>query len=208
MRSVNRCPAAAGWQERIVQKTASAGVFGAVGGALLSVSQQAPLLRFSATTAASCTFCMACFSVLVEGVRLLRCQDSPANSILAGGLTGYGLTAVHRGAARAGPASVWWAAAGGLAHVASDSAMAHGGFQGLLTRHLLLDPPEGVPQEVVESEPWDWLAWVPFLRKMSDDDWEAYQQKQQGAMSQRYSAVTDGNKQQQQQQEAVKDAPD
>lgn len=34
-------------------------------------------------------------AVLVEGVRLMRCQDSPANSILAGGLTGYGLTALH-----------------------------------------------------------------------------------------------------------------
>lgn len=54
------------------------------------------------------------------------------------------------GTAKAGPASVWWAAAGGLAHVASGTAAAHGGLQGLLTRNHLLDPPEGtLPLSVI-----------------------------------------------------------
>ena len=40
----------------------NAAALGALGGAWLSVAHQAPILRYSAATAASCTLCMACFS--------------------------------------------------------------------------------------------------------------------------------------------------
>lgn len=175
--------ASAGWPERSIQKLCLAGAAGASGGAILSVAQQAPLLRYSAATAASCTFVMACFTVLLEGTRALRNMDSPANSIIASGVTGYTFTALLRGRARAAPAAVWFAAGGGLAHASADLISAKGGMRSTLGALGLMEAPESDadfgPTAEPQEEDRDWSRWIPFVHKMSVQEWEDYKRRKQ-----------------------------
>lgn len=70
------------------------------------------------------------------------------------------------GHAKALPTSVWWAAAGGLAHMLSQSVSARGGVKGILSHYNLLDAPEGkagcLPLHGVAL--WAYAVWTEELR--------------------------------------------
>jgi len=98
---------------------APTGVGGTLAGAILAVLQQRQLLAHSLGTAASCIICVGGFAgvlhclyslpfsqivvnshcavtVCQETSRLLRCEDSPANSIVAGAASGALLLGLQR----------------------------------------------------------------------------------------------------------------
>ncbi|PRW56707.1 mitochondrial import inner membrane translocase subunit tim17 [Chlorella sorokiniana] len=138
-----RCKEAAGWDGRIASKLMVAGGVGAVVGSVLSVVQQQPLVRFTAASTASFLMLTGCFSVVQEGSRLVRCRDSPLNSVLGGAATGALLFASHGQPGARG--AVICAAIGGVAHLAAARVEAAGGLQQLLIAVDLLDPPPPPP---------------------------------------------------------------
>jgi hypothetical protein len=98
---------------------APTGVGGTLAGAVLAVLQQKQILAHSLGTAASCMICVGGFAgvlhhlnllpflkplltdtctmtVCQETSRLLRCEDSPANSIVAGAAAGALLLGLQR----------------------------------------------------------------------------------------------------------------
>jgi len=103
---------------------------GSLGGAVLSILQQAPMLPHAAATAVSCTVAVSLFSgatraalsvpvallspctsrprdgaapVLKEGVRALRCTDGAANSAVACAASSYLLVFLYSAPPGSGP---------------------------------------------------------------------------------------------------------
>ncbi|KAK9820430.1 hypothetical protein WJX72_010293 [[Myrmecia] bisecta] len=161
-----RCTASDGWSERFLTKTLAAAGLGAVAGSILAVLQRAPMLHHTVGTAASCAVCIGCFSALQETTRLLRCEDSAANSIIGGAGAAYLLTYTTRGRGPAINAGFWCGVAGGVAH------------------KLELDPSEqqhssqGAAGAYASSVLGKLSALMP-LRKMSNQEWEEYQERKQ-----------------------------
>lgn len=210
-----RCKEAAGWDDRIASKLMVAGGVGATVGSVLSVVQQQPLVRFTALSTASFLMLTGCFSVVQEASRLLRCRDSPLNSVLGGAATGALLFKSHGQPGARG--AIICAAIGGVAHLAAARVEAAGGLQQLLISMDLLDPPPPPPpgspeaaaaqaaaqaaaataaaaaaaqQQAEQARPW-WHQYMP-LRRMSDQEFEEYKAKQDDAQRKRIEAALAG----------------
>ncbi|KAL4427821.1 hypothetical protein ABPG75_001910 [Micractinium tetrahymenae] len=215
-----RCKETSGWEDRIAAKLIVAGSAGAAVGSVLSVLQQQPLVRFTAASTASFLMLAGCFSVVQEASRLVRCRDSPANSVLAGAAAGALLYKTH---GRSGaPGAVICAALGGAVHLLADKIQVAGGFAQLLVSMDLLDPPPQPAQPPAEAEqqqsshtsrsgraegaaaaaaagqagqppaarPW-WHKYLP-IKKMSDEEWERYKSQQDAAQRKRIEAALAG----------------
>ncbi|PSC68115.1 mitochondrial import inner membrane translocase subunit Tim17-A [Micractinium conductrix] len=215
-----RCAEAAGWEDRVARKLTVAGGVGVAVGSVLSVLQQQPLARFTAASTASFLMLAGCFSLVQEASRLVRCRDSPLNSVAAGAATGALLYKSH--GRSGGPGAIICAALGGGVHLAAARVDAAGGLQQLLVSMDLLDPPpqqEEQQQEQQEQEeqqreasaprPW-WHQYLP-VQKMSEEEWQTYKGQQDDAQRKRIEAALAGGlpvmvdrKQEQPQQEGDK----
>lgn len=133
------CPVIDGWQGRLQAKIAAAGVGGTLAGAVLAVLQQKQLLASSLGTAASCMICVGGFAVCQETSRLLRCEDSPANSVVAGAASGALLLGLQRGKNASLPAAIVCGSAAGIAHILDERLQPVYLFQRWLVDNDLMD---------------------------------------------------------------------
>ncbi|KAL4442039.1 hypothetical protein ABPG77_011300 [Micractinium sp. CCAP 211/92] len=206
-----RCKETAGWEDRIAAKLIVAGTSGAAVGSVLAVLQQRSLIGFTAASTASFLMLAGCFSVVQETSRLVRCRDSPTNSVLAGAATGALLYKTH--GRSAAPGAVICAALGGAAHLLAGRIEAAGGFAQLLVSLDLLDPPPQPPAKAEQphssssaeagaaaaagqaggqpsSRPW-WHDYLP-IKRMSDEEWEQYKSQQDDVQRKRIEAALAG----------------
>ncbi|KAK9846616.1 hypothetical protein WJX81_007679 [Elliptochloris bilobata] len=197
--STSYCPAAAGWPDRILSKTGWAASAGAVAGAVMSILHHKPTLPHAAGTAVSCGVAMSLFSVLQEAVRALRCEAGPANSVVAGAASSYLLVSTYRGRRAAVPVAVWCGAGAGLLHFAGDRIDASARLRCTLVWLNLLDDAElrermkhshggRRPNTQVEL---GWRRWLP-IRHLTDEEWEAYQQRKSESLRERVRAAREG----------------
>ncbi|CAD7696316.1 unnamed protein product, partial [Ostreobium quekettii] len=187
------CPASEGWQERVVTKTAWAGVGGATLGAWLSVLRNGSTTTYILGTGGSFLMAMACFTALQESVRFLRCEDSPVNSWLAGTGAGYALTAAHQGRTKGVLGGCLWGVAAATCHVLSDRWDPGTRFKRTLASLDLLDIPQDQLSHQLEgsklSEEADggwlsgWQQWMP-IQKMTDEEYKRYRDRKERELQQ------------------------
>ncbi|KAL3157014.1 hypothetical protein ABBQ38_001265 [Trebouxia sp. C0009 RCD-2024] len=140
----SNCAAMEGWQSRLQAKILTAGVVGAFTGAVLSVLQQKRFFKHSLGTAASCMVCVGGFAACQETSRLLRCEDSAANSVVAGAATGALLLGLQRGRSASLPAAIVCSGAAGIGHLLYDTLQPVQMFQNWLVDNDLMDSPGSV----------------------------------------------------------------
>lgn len=189
-REHSHCPAAEGWQGRLQTKLATAGVGGTLVGAALSVLQQGPFLRYAFGTAASWVICVGGFAVCQETSRLLRCDDSAANSIVAGAATGALLLGLQRGKNASLPAAIVCGSAAGAWHVLDDRLQPVAFFQQWLVDNDLMDL-SGVQQkpsirsDQYKTQPASYNidpsanSWGDIfgIKRLSDAEWKEHEEQ-------------------------------
>lgn len=202
-------------------KIGTAAVAGLAVGSVLSVLQQQPLASFTASSAASFVLLATAFSAVQETSRLVRCQDSPANSMVGGAGTGALLYKAH---GQNPHRAVIVATVAGAAHWALARVDAAGGLRAFLISVDLLDPPRGsqapaaaavdvggsaaggaasgsgagaggeAPGEGPPLAPAPrpwWHAYLP-VKKLTDAEWAEYKASQDKAQRQRIEAALAG----------------
>ncbi|CAL5218992.1 g747 [Coccomyxa viridis] len=175
------CPLSQGWQERFLSKTFAAAGIGSVAGAVLAMLERKPVIPHMAGTAASAAICLSVYGVLLEGVRILRCHDSPVNSVVAAGAASYILVSSHSGRHKAVPAALYCALGAGGVHFLNQTLHWDQALRWTLVRMDLLDdeairaelaqPPE-IFRPVSAAE----LGWKKYLpiRKMTTEEHERH----------------------------------
>lgn len=190
------CDISQGWERRIAAKSGAAGVVGAAAGSIAAVLRQAPLLRFSLGTGASCAFCLGCFGGLQETARRLRCKDDPWNSAIGGAATAFCLVGIQQNnRLKAANAGLYAAAAAAAVHAADNRWHMSMWLRPVTQEELIAAAAANERQRLHEQEvprvqAW-WEAYMP-VRKMSDWEWEDYQQRKAESFKARVKAATSG----------------
>lgn len=194
--SWQECDVSRGWERRITAKSAAAGITGAAVGSILAVLRQAPLLRSSFGTGASCAFCMACFGGLQETARTLRCKDDPWNSAAGGGLSALFLVGIqqnHR--LKAANAGLYAAVTAAAVHAADNRWHMSIWLKPVTEEERVAAAAAAEQRRSHEQEvprvPARWESWIP-IRKMSDWEWEDYQHRKAESFKARVQAATSG----------------
>mmetsp|Transcript_11375 Transcript_11375/g.34186 ORF Transcript_11375/g.34186 Transcript_11375/m.34186 type:complete len:230 (-) Transcript_11375:405-1094(-) len=192
------CEVSQGWQRRIAAKMAAAGITGATMGSIIGMLRQAPPVQYAVGTAASCAFCMSFFSVVQETARRGRCRGDPWNSALAGATAGTVLVGIHQGSRSKGvSAGLYCALAAAAVHAVDDR------FH--MTMWLRPVPEaERIAAEAAaaaaaaerrasdEAHVPSWWERILPIRKMSDQEWDDYQEKKTTAFRERVQAAKAG----------------
>ncbi|CAK0748227.1 hypothetical protein CVIRNUC_001823 [Coccomyxa viridis] len=135
---------------------------------------------------------MSFYGVLLEGMRIVRCDDSPINSVVAAGAASYILVSSHTGRQKAVPAALYCALGAGGLHFLTQRLQWDRALRRTLVRMDLLDD-EGIreeldrPPEPFVPVPADELGWRKYLpvRKMTAEEYEKYQRRK--AVRERHS---------------------
>ncbi|KAL3157013.1 hypothetical protein ABBQ38_001265 [Trebouxia sp. C0009 RCD-2024] len=192
----SNCAAMEGWQSRLQAKILTAGVVGAFTGAVLSVLQQKRFFKHSLGTAASCMVCVGGFAACQETSRLLRCEDSAANSVVAGAATGALLLGLQRGRSASLPAAIVCSGAAGIGHLLYDTLQPVQMFQNWLVDNDLMDSPgmrqqpmvwrtERHPEPPTAESSEDTWGRAFGIKHLSDAEWEEHQRRRKAEFDQR-----------------------
>jgi len=169
-----------GWERRVGGRCILGGVLGGVSGVLYATLSCRPKLSTAALVGANFAISSGLYSSLQESFRMMTCQESPMNSIFAGGCAGYLLGLAQYGKSRLPVAAACgFALLGGLTHCLDDAGFgAKRGFSKLLQTFDLIEKDAISDPDVVASEAPPWFErWLP-LRKLTDEEYAIVKKQQ------------------------------
>lgn len=181
---------------------AFAGVGGTVAGAALAVLQQKKFVGHCAGTAASCMVCMGAFAGLQESSRLLRCDDSAANSIVAGAAVGAVLLGLQRGRQASLPGAIVCGFAAGTVYTLDDKLQPLKIAKQWLAENDLIDLDKSEVKQ--RKEKWRQIkrpddapltpnssgnTWGDYfgIKSLTDEEWLLHEQQRKAKFEQRLS---------------------
>ena len=172
----------AGWEDRVKGKAAAGGIGGLAGGLVLSAVKNLPVFRTAILTASNVAIAGGLFGTFQETFRMLTCQDSPLNSVYAGGFAGYLLGLVQHGPGRGPPVSAFtFAVLGGMCHVLDDRGIrAAPAARAVLESLDLIEVKDGGVSagSADDGEALKWFErWLP-IRQLTDEEYENVKKQQ------------------------------